>query len=160
MSIKTIFLPKEGSIKRTSDDFHWNYGKEPINAQDCSFYYSVFPPTGEKSWVIAGSTGKPVDGNFFAFLISVPYLDEDLMEYTYKLNDGQGLHFGHLHSVPAPPGFEGVTIVDADDAELTLRLDRKAGYVTGEFRALFKSHGYRLLPNGTFKMKRTDSPES
>jgi len=154
MSNKTIFIPNKNNIKHTTDDFHWNYGSELINAQNCSFFHDIFPPTGEEHWVFAGSTGSAEKGDWFAFQLSVPYRDQDLMEYTYKLNDGLGMHCSHLHSIPAPPGYTGFTSVDADDAELTIRLDRKAGTVTGEFSAKFLSGRYRLNPNGNFKLTR------
>ncbi|MFJ2537259.1 MULTISPECIES: hypothetical protein [unclassified Pseudomonas] len=156
MSAKCIFIPKQNSVQPATHDFHWSFNAGPIYAQDSSFHYSVFPPTGKESWVFSGSTGTGEEENYFALLLSVPYLDEDLMEYTYKLNDGQGLHVSHIHSIPAPPGFTGFATVDADDAELTIRLDRKTGTVTGNFTATFKSAGYRLKPDGTFKLTRTD----
>lgn len=156
MSAKCIFITKQNSFQPATNDFHWSFGAELINAQHSSFDYSVFPPTGEESWVFAGSTGSLDEENYFSFLLSVPYLDEDLMEYTYKLNDGKGLHVAHIHSIPAPPGFTGFATVDADDAELTIRLDRTTSTVTGDFTATFKSEGYRLWPNGTFKLTRTD----
>jgi hypothetical protein len=86
----------------------------------------------------------------------VPYIDDNVLEYTYKLGDGKDLHVSHMHSIPAPDGFIGFRSVDADDAELTIRLDPVKGTVQGDFNALFKSHGYRLFPQGTFKLIRDD----
>jgi hypothetical protein len=156
MSTKDIFIPKENSIQAPGNDFHWSLGADPIPAENTTFFRSLFEPTGEKSWVFDGSTGSGDEENFFSFLLMVPYIDDNVLEYTYKLGDGKGLHLSHSHSIPAPPGFTGFRTVDADDAELTITLDPIKGTVQGDFNAIFKSEGYRLKPNGTFKLTRDD----
>ncbi|MBS4078100.1 hypothetical protein [Pseudomonas rustica] len=98
----------------------------------------------------------PEKETYFSFIFSVPYLNEDLTERTYKLGDGQGLSFSHSHSVPAPSGGTAFTSINADEAELTIRLDRTSGTVTGDYFATFKSRRYRLRPEGTFQLTRTD----
>ncbi|MBC8999995.1 hypothetical protein IAI51_26050 [Pseudomonas sp. N40(2020)] len=156
MSAKNLFIPSKNRILSAGNEFHWNLGDNEIAAESTMFYHHVFPPTGEESRVFTGLTGSSEAGDFFSFTLSVPYLDQDVMEYTYTLNDGQGLALSHGHSIPAPPGFEGVRFVDADDAQLTIRLDRTKGTVQGDFVATFKSNGYRLAPSGTFKLTRSD----
>lgn len=156
MSAARLFIPKQNMIQPAGNDFHWSLGAEPIHAGQSLFVYHRSEVTGDESWVFGGSNGSGQEQNFFAFHLTVPYLDTDLLECTYKLGDGQGLHVSHIHSIPAPPGFEGFQTVDADDAELTIRLDRTTGTVRGDFIATFKSEGYRLWPNGTFRLSRTD----
>jgi hypothetical protein len=152
MSTKDIFIPKRDHIQSSENLFHWNFGAEPIKAESALFYKDRFEPTGEEGWVFSGSTGTAEEENLYSFLLMVPYLHVPLLERTYKLDDGQGLHVSHGYSIPAPPGFIGFRVVDADDAELTVRLDMIAGTVEGDFNANFKTH--RLNPNGTFKLKQ------
>jgi hypothetical protein len=154
MSAKDIFIPKEDRIQAAGNDFHWSFGGDPIYAESTSFHRALFQPTGEVSWVFSSSTGSIAEGNFFGFQLMVPYIDDSVLEYTYKLGDGKDLHVSHLHSIPTSPGYIGVKTVDADDAELTIRLDPVNGTVQGDFNALFKSDGYRLFPQGTFKLIR------
>ena len=156
MSTKDIFIPKENSVQSPGNDFHWNLGANPVYAGRTAFYQGLFEPTGERSWVFNGSTGSTDEENFFGFLLMVPYIDNNVLEYTYKLGDGKDLHVSHIHSIPAPDGGIGFRTVDADDAELTIRLDPVNGTVQGDFNALFKSRGYRLFPQGTFKLTRDD----
>ena len=154
MSTKDIFIPKENSVQSPGNDFHWSLGADPVYAGRTAFHRSLFEPTGERSWVFNGSTGSGDEENYFSFLLMVPYIDDNALEYTYKLGDGKGLHLSHAHSIPAPDGGIGFRTVDADDAELTIRLDPIKGTVQGDFNANFKT--YRLNPNGTFNLKRDD----
>ncbi|WP_283183764.1 hypothetical protein [Pseudomonas svalbardensis] len=154
MSTKDIFIPKGNSIQAPGNDFHWNFGSEVTRAEKTLFFLHEFPPTGELSWVMSGITGTLDDENYFSFKVSVPYIDDTLLERTYKLGDE--LDVSHSHSIPAPPGFTGFRFVDADNAELTIRLDPIKGTVQGDFNAIFRSEGYRLNPNGTFKLTRDD----
>ncbi|WP_223511732.1 hypothetical protein [Pseudomonas sp. GL-B-19] len=154
MSTKDIFIPKANSIQAPGNDFHWNFGDDPKQAEHTTFYRSLFEPTGEESWVFDGSTGSGDEENLYSFLLMVPYIDDNVLENTYKLRDGQKLHVSHTYSIPAPPGFTGFRVVDADDAELTIHLDPIKGTVQGDFNAVFKTH--RMNPNGTFQLKRDD----
>jgi hypothetical protein len=154
MITRDFFIPKENTIQVPGDEFNWNFEGKPIYAKDTSFYRSLFEPTGEESWVFAGSIGLGDEENYFSFLLMVPYIDDNLLEQTYKLGDGQDLHLSHTHSIPAPPGFTGFRVVYADDAELTITLDPVKGIVEGDYNAKFKT--YRLSPNGTFNLKRDD----
>lgn len=154
MSTKDIFIPKGNNIQAPENDFHWNFGSEVTRAEKTLFFLYEYPPTGELSWTISGSTGTFDEENYFGFGMSVPYIDDTLLERTYELSDE--LHFSHIHSIPALPGYIGYRVVDADNAELTIRLDPIKGTVQGDFNAIFKSEGYRLNPNGTFKLTRDD----
>ncbi|MFJ7106665.1 hypothetical protein ACIQU2_03375 [Pseudomonas sp. NPDC098740] len=154
MSSRDMFIPQKKKIQAEGNQFLWHFNDPNTVAESTSFHKGYFPPTGEYSWGFSGSTGSGDEENFFSFLIMVPYLGEDVLEYTYKLGDGKDLHFSHTHSIPAPPGFTGFRVVDADDAELSIRLDPIKGTVQGDFNATFKT--YRLNPNGTFKLKRDD----
>lgn len=154
MNAHDIFIPKTNSIQAPVNKFRWTLGDKTTHAQNSFFYRSRFEPTGEESWVFSGSTGSGDEENFFSFLLMVPYLGDDRLERTYKLGDGHGLFFSHIHSIPAPPGFTGFRTVDPDDAELAIVLDPVEGTVQGDFNAVFKT--YRLNPTGTFKMTRDD----
>lgn len=157
MSVRDLYFPKQKSIQNPTNDFHWSLGAEPIYSDSTQFFYAKYPVTGEEFWVFSGGTGSVYEDNYFSFLFSVPYLDQDLLECTYKLGVADWMHVTHVHSHSVRPGTVGVRIVDADEAELTIRLDRTKGIVTGDFKATFK-HIYRLAPIGTFKMTRTDVP--
>lgn len=154
MSSRDIFIPKGDRIQAMGNDFQWSLGGNLSKATATAFYRSLFQPTGEESWIFSGSTGSADEENYFSFLLSVPYLGDEVLERTYKLGDGHGLHFSHSHSIPAPPGFTGFRTVNPDDAELSIVLDPIKGTVQGDFNARFKT--YRLNPNGTFKMIRAD----
>jgi hypothetical protein len=152
MSAQSVFIPKQKNIVATTEDFHWSLGSEPIYADSAAAYYSKFEVTGEESWVFSASIGSDEEENYFGFLLGVPYLDQDLMEYTYKLGADDRFYVSHSHWIPAPPGFSGVRVVKADNAELTIRLNRAKRTVTGDFIATFKSEGYRLAPSGHFEL--------
>jgi hypothetical protein len=154
MNAKEFFIPEENKIQVPGDDFNWSFAGEPVCAQQTIFYRSLFEPTGEESWVFSGSIGSGDEMNYFSFLLLVPYIDDNLLEQTYKLGDGQDMHASHTHSIPAPPGFNGFRVVYADDAELTITLDPVKGTVKGDYNAIFKTD--RLNPSGTFNLKRDD----
>lgn len=158
MSRHTILIPKEKSIQASENKVEWRFDTNPtVKAERAGFYLDVYPPTGERSWVFWGITGASDDENYFSYLMSVPYINDAPIDKTFKLKDG--LYFTHTYSSPAPPGFSGFTVVDADDAddaELTIKLDPAKGVVTGSFSADFKSYGYYPQPEGTFKLIRDD----
>jgi hypothetical protein len=152
MSAQSVFIPKQKNIVVPTEVFHWSYGAESIHAEDAVAYYSKFEGTGEESWVFSASIGSIEDENHLGYLLSVPYSDQDIIDRTYKLGDDDRFHVSHSHSIPAPPGFSGVRVVTADNAELTIRLNRAKRTVTGDFVATFKSDGYRLKPSGHFEL--------
>ncbi|MFJ2364702.1 hypothetical protein ACIPIN_13580 [Pseudomonas sp. NPDC087697] len=150
MSRHAIFIPIDNYVQSPDNNFNWNFGGSIIEADRTLFMLHTFPGTGEREWLFTGLTGTPVQGNVFEFGIAVPYIDDDVMERTYTLEDG--LSFSHMHSIPILPG--AVSFVYADSAELTIRLDPINGTVQGDYKATFRTH--RLMPGGTFKLKRTD----
>jgi len=150
MNTQTVFIPKEKTPKLKENVFTWSLGGNTIVADKTLFYLHVFPPTGEKSWSFSGSTGAVEEENLFLFGFSVPYIDEEVFDHSYTL-DG-GLHFYHGHSIPAPEGFYGYRTVTADSAELSVRLDPVKRTANGDFTAVFKTHGDRLNPRGTFNL--------
>jgi hypothetical protein len=119
-----------------------------VQAEQAMFYLSEFPPTGELSWAISGSTGSFSDENYFGYIMSFPYSNDAPFKATYTLKNK--LSFQHIHSIPAPEGFTGWTVVDADEGTLSVDLDPSKGIVVGHFEARFKSHGYRTQPVGSF----------
>ncbi|NUT79630.1 hypothetical protein [Pseudomonas brassicacearum] len=150
MNSQSFFIPKEKTLKATGNSFIWNLGTGPVSAESTLFYLHIYPPTGEKSWSLSGSTGSGPEENFFLFGFAIPYVSDEIMDASYTMEGG--LTFHHIHSIPAPPGFYGFQTVSADKAELTIRLDPIKGTAKGDFSALFKTDGYRLNPTGTFDL--------
>ncbi|WP_127797435.1 hypothetical protein [Pseudomonas syringae] len=151
MSSKTIFLPKTSGVSVSTNEFLWQFGTNPeVKAEGSFFSLRVFPPTGEKTWSFHGFIGLISSKNYFAFSFSFPYIDDSPFEATFTLNDK--LHLTHTHSSYAPPGFDGFTVVDADEATLTIKLDPAKNIATGDFEATFKTGGYRLHPKCRFNM--------
>jgi hypothetical protein len=155
MTTQMIFLPKKTAI--SDDRFRWNLGDKPQTAEFSAFYQGDF--FGEFYWAISGGKGNFDDENFFSFDMVLPYKGDEALAGVYKLSDG--LTCSHLHWIPAPPGFEGMAKVDADSATLNIiKYDAESDIVEGTFEAVFKSHGYRLNPKGTFTMKRLREAKS
>jgi hypothetical protein len=155
MSIQIIFLPKK---PRVSDDrFQWKLGGKQITAEHGYFIQADY--FGELYWAITGGAGNFDDENYFSFGMILPYKGDDALAGVYKLSDG--LTCTHRHWISAPPGFEGMATVDADSATLNIiKYDSESDIVEGTFEAVFKSHGYRLNPKGTFTMKRLREAKS
>ncbi|ROM71086.1 hypothetical protein BK653_04200 [Pseudomonas brassicacearum] len=151
MNTHTVFIPKDATPKLMENVLTWNLGGNPVVASRAYFYLHEYPPTGEKSWAFNGSTGSLQEENLFVFGFSVPYINEEVFDNSYTM-DG-GLFFYHGHSIPAPEGFYGYTTVNADSAELTVRLDPVNETAKGNFTAIFKAPGYRMNPTGTFDLK-------
>lgn len=151
MSSLTIFVPRSHSPTILANQFHWKFGSNPeVAAERSLFYLHEYPPTGELSWSISGSTGSISGGDYFAYSMSFPYINDAPLKATYTLKDK--LSFRHSHSIPAPDGFDGWSVVDADEATLTIDLDPAKGIAVGTFEAKFKSHGYRTQPIGRFNL--------
>ncbi|KAB0514684.1 hypothetical protein SAMN04490189_0489 [Pseudomonas koreensis] len=150
MTTQTVFLAKHAVT--TNDIFEWRFGEDKaIKAQFALFYRREFD--SKPIWVISGRTGNFEDKNYFAFAMSLPYIDDEHFPGIHKLSDG--LTFTHSHWIPAPEGFDGLQSVNADSAWLNIKkYDSISGTVEGSFEAVFKSHGYRLNPKGTFTMTR------
>ncbi|WP_085690129.1 MULTISPECIES: hypothetical protein [unclassified Pseudomonas] len=151
MSSHTVFVPKSNSPAILANQFHWKFGSNPeVTADRSLFYLHEFPPTGERNWSISGSTGSILDSDYFAYNMTIPYINDAPLKATYTLKDK--LSFKHSHSIPAPDGFNGWTVVDADEATLIIDLDPAKGIAVGTFEANFKSHGYRTQPIGRFNL--------
>lgn len=148
-----ILFQDRNRVMTTGESFRWDFDGKTVHADRASFGANLGGP-GREMWNIQGTTGSMLDGTYFSFQISVPYQGEGLLEKTYKIGDGQDLYIVHFHSVPPVPNW---TITQADDAELTIRLDPVEGIVQGDFNANFYRGGYRLKPSGTFQLKRRDS---
>lgn len=140
---------QEDKIMAPGDKFYWTLNDKTYEANQAFFSAHLGP---NATWDIIGASGRIVDGNLFQFSISIPYEGEVLIEKTYKLGEDKGFRVSHFHS-PPPPELEPVS-TSADDAELTIRLDPINGIATGDFNANFFRGGYRLKPEGTFKVTR------
>ena len=154
MTTHAIFLPKTPPVR--DDQFQWRLGDKQKTAEFSSFYQGEF--LGELYWAISGGTGNFDDENYFAFSMTLPYQSDETLTGVYHLV--QGLTCVHSHWIPAPPGFIGMATVDADSATLSIKYDPETDIATGSFEALFKSHGYRLKPKGTFTMTRVRPTEA
>jgi hypothetical protein len=151
MSSHTIYVPRSNSPVILENQFHWQFGSNPeVTAERSLFYLAEHPITGERAWSIFGATGLISGGNYFAYSMSFPYINDAPLKATYTLKDK--LSFKHSHSSPAPEDFDGWTTVDADKAKLTIDLDPSRGIAVGTFEANFKSHGYRTQPIGRFNL--------
>ena len=155
MSVQDIFIPKESNNQKSVDDFHWDYGQGPTYAERTFFRLALFGPN--KDWSFGGTIGSVEEENVFSYQFMVPYVDDTVLEQTYKLGESKDFHAKFMQSIGAPPGFTGFRLVDADDAELTIRLDPKEGTIQGDFNATYKFS--RLKPIGTFKLKK-DEPNN
>ena len=139
---------QEDKTMAPGDQFYWTLNDITYGAKQAFFTAQL---GAIKIWEIIGASGSIVEGNLFQITISIPYEGEVLIEKTYKLGENQGFSVSHFHS--APPELEPVS-TSADDAELTIRLDPINGIATGDFNANFYRGGYRLKPEGAFKMTR------
>ncbi|OYQ00933.1 hypothetical protein B7L09_27420 [Pseudomonas mandelii] len=155
MTTHTTFIPKKHGTLANENILKWKYGAIEKKAEFSDFLQGDF--NGERYWSIGGGMGTVEEDNVFIFSMTLPYKGDDALKGIYTL--AHGLTFLHSHSIPAPPGFHGFRTVEADSATLNIiSYDRKTDIVVGTFDALFKSHGYRLNPKGTFTMKRLRPP--
>jgi len=151
MSSETIFLPTASGVSVSTNEFLWQLGANPeVRAEGSFFSIHEYPPTGEKSWSFHGFIGSISLGNYFAFSFSIPYAGDSPFKATFTLKDK--LHLTHTHSSYAPPGFDGFTVVKADEATLTIDLHPAKKIATGDFEATFRTDGYRLQPKGSFNL--------
>ncbi|RON45367.1 hypothetical protein [Pseudomonas frederiksbergensis] len=148
MTPREIVIPKQNSIQAAGNTFCWSLGGNRIHAQH-SFFCRMQSVPGR--WVFSGLTGSPDQDNYFSVDFNVPALGDDVLERTYQLGDGQGLRVTHTYSLPGPDGVSVIEVIDADYAELTIRLDPIKRTVRGDFNAHFKSVG--LKPEGAFQLK-------
>lgn len=151
MTTHATFIPKKCATFANENIFQWKYGTIKKTAEFSDFYQGEF--FGEFYWSIGGGMGTAAEENTFVFSMTLPYNGDDALPGIYTLDNG--LSFLHGHWIPAPPGFNGFRTVDADSATLNIiNYNPVTDIVEGTFEALFKSHGYRLNPKGTFTMKR------
>lgn len=156
MTIHATFIPKKHGTLANENTFKWKYGTSKKTAEFSNFYQGEF--IGEPYWAISAGTGTFEGEDFFTFNMTLPHKGDDMLKDVYTLSNG--LTFVHGHWIPAPPGFDGYRTVDADSATLNIiKYDPVTDIAEGTFEALFKSHGYRLNPKGTFTLKRLRAAE-
>ena len=105
---------------------------------------------GRTSWSFTGRTGSYSSENNFSVTLLIPYNGEELFERTYKLGDGQGLESFHQYWLPPFPGFDVIGSDQANNVELTVRLDPRKGTAEGNFIADFKKR--RVSITGKFNL--------
>ncbi|WP_052961852.1 hypothetical protein [Pseudomonas fluorescens] len=150
MNTQRIFIRAEKSIKAPNDYFHWIRNEEQVTAEATIFSLNQ----NRTLWSIAGFLGSYAEETSFSLLLAVPYINNEILERTYVLGDGQGLHCVHQYWLPPVPGFSVIGSDQANYAELSIRLDPKAGTVTGDFNAIFKSR--RVDIHGSFKLTQNE----
>lgn len=151
MSSHTIFVPKSNSTAIPANEFYWTFGSNPeVTAESSLFYLFTYPPTGEQFWSILGAIGSVSSGNYFAYNMSFPYINDAPLNATYTLKDK--LNFSNSISFPPPEGFESWRVVHANEATLKIDLNPAKGIAVGTFEAKFKSHGFRTQPIGRFNL--------
>ncbi|KHA71642.1 hypothetical protein NZ35_19590 [Pseudomonas chlororaphis] len=137
-------------------DFKWEIDSLSTKAQRTSFYKSG--TSTNLSWIFYGSVGSVDSENLFGFMLTVPYINEDILEGTYTL--AKGLYCDHRHSINKG-GLKGWRVIQAEDATLSIKLDPVKGTAEGKFEATFtKTNPDATLeiikPIGTFNLKRDD----
>ncbi|WP_085577553.1 MULTISPECIES: hypothetical protein [unclassified Pseudomonas] len=157
MTAQTLLIAKKPKAKHDSS-FKWTYGDIEKTAEFSEFYRFLFPGDGKYYWSISGGTGTSEAEDYFSFSFTLPYEGDESLVGTYNLENG--LTCTHVHSIPAPPGFEGFHAEDADSATLEIsEYNLVTKVVKGNFKALFKSHGYRLFPEGEFTLTQFTNKE-
>ncbi|MNF52557.1 hypothetical protein D3C87_1145380 [compost metagenome] len=137
-------------------DFKWEIDSLSTKAQRTSFYKSG--TSTNLSWIFYGSVGSVDSENLFGFMLTVPYINEDILEGTYTL--ATGLYCDHRHSIKKG-GLKGWRVIPAGDATLSIKLDPVKGTVEGEFEATFTKTKpdetpEQIRPKGNFNLKRDD----
>ena len=96
-----------------------------------------------------GWTGTPEEADISSFSVSIAYIDENPIDAVYTIREG---NLDCLHMYSTEQG--GATVIDAEDATLTLKLDPVSGIAIGNFDATFIKNGSTLRPKVKFHLKR------
>lgn len=155
MSIYDIYIPPATHRQSSEYYFKWKIGNNPeTEAERLEFGLSRDTPTHR--WLLSGITGRTDEQNYYSFSFRIPYINEDPIDRTYTL--ANGLLFSHAHSIPPVDGWDGVRVIQAEWAEVHIKLDPRAGTTEGTFSARFIADGLPLEPEGSFNMIRDDVP--
>ncbi len=149
-----LIFPETHKTLAPGDQFDWTIDDTKTSAEHANFYLL----NNSKVWHLSGGNGSGVAGNRYSFTISIDYIDDNILEGLYTLNDK--MQFSHGYSVPHPGGgAPGIAIVGADEATVFIRIDPLKGVAQGTFNARVQSRdGKTINPKGTFLLNLTRQP--
>lgn len=133
----------------SGNKFYWFLDDQRIDAPNSLIELSESPTTGELTWSMYGWTGTPEEADISSFSVSIAYIDENPIDAVYTIREG---NLDCLHMYSTEQG--GATVIDAEDATLTLNLDPVSGIAIGNFDATFIKNGSTLRPKVKFHLKR------
>lgn len=127
--------------------FYWDDGQGRVIAEVPAF--QKIPFGNGYYWAVDGYSGSGPEQNFYAYLFTLPYKNDEIIKRRFEFPHPE-VSCSHGRSV----GNEYHTY-RAEDGELDITLDPKAGTAVGTYKARFTlEDGTSLRVKGGFNLKQ------